>query len=133
VPSDRGIKNRPIFVIDDDWAVLRSVQRLLSAHGFDARIFGSVEAFRALPDPSGGLCLVLDVDLNGSCGIELSRQLAASGSSLPVIFMTANDTDHVRKDAIDAGCLAFLPKPFSSQSLLQAIGEAVAHWMRRKI
>ena len=126
MPSDKVIKHRTVFVVDDNRAILSSVQRLLKAHGFDAQTFDSAEAFRALPDPGRGLCLVLDVDLNGSSGIELSRQLVASGRSLPIIFMTANDTVLARKNAMDVGCLAFLTKPFSSQSLLKAIGDAVA-------
>jgi FixJ family two-component response regulator len=126
MPSDKEIKHKPILVVDDDLMVLRSIRRLLKAHGFDVQIFDSAGAFRALPDLDGALCLVLDVDLNGASGIELSRQLVGSGSSLPVIFITANDTDHVRKNAMDVGCLAYLMKPFSSQSLLKAVGDAVA-------
>ena len=125
MPSEKAFRDRPVFVVDDDAGVLRSIQRLLKVHGFDARTFGSVDAFRALPDPDAGLCLVLDVDLNGSSGIELSRQLTASGSLLPVIFMTADQRTHVRRTAIAAGCLAFLTKPFSSRSLLGAIDRAI--------
>jgi FixJ family two-component response regulator len=125
VPGDKRHNHKPIFVVDDNRTVLDSVQRLLKAHGFDAQIFDSAEAFRAWPDPDGGLCLVLDVDLNASSGIELSRQLLASGSSLPVIFITGNDTAHARKSAMDVGCLAFLTKPLSSQSLLKAVSDAI--------
>ena len=120
------MSHRPIFVVDDDHGVRRSIQRLLRVHGFEVRTFDSVEAFRALPNPEEGLCVVLDIELKGSSGIELSRRLAASGSLLPVIFMTANYAEHVRKRAIDAGCIAYLKKPFSSQSLLRAIHKAVA-------
>ena len=125
MPSEKGFRDRPVFVVDDDAGVLRSVERLLKVHGFDARTFNSADAFRALPDPDAGLCVVLDIDLNGSSGIELSRQLRASGSLLPVIFMTANETTHVRRSAVAAGCLACLTKPFSSRSLLRAIHRAI--------
>jgi FixJ family two-component response regulator len=58
-------------------------------------------------------------------GIELQRRLAASGSKCPVIFMTANDDEATRNEAVDAGCVAYLRKPFARQVLLDAIGNAV--------
>jgi hypothetical protein len=59
-------------------------------------------------------------------GIELQRRLVASGSKCPVIFMTANDDEATRNEAVDAGCIAYLRKPFARQVLLDAIGKAVA-------
>ena len=85
-------KDKIIFVVDDDSALRRSLHRLLSAHGFDARTFDSAEAFCASANPDDGFCLVLDINLKRSSGIELSRQLAASGSPLPIIFITGNDS-----------------------------------------
>jgi FixJ family two-component response regulator len=64
--------------------------------------------------------------LGGISGIELQRRLAASGSKCPVIFMTANDDEATRNEAVDAGCIAYLRKPFARQVLLNAIGKAVA-------
>ena len=67
---------------------------------------------------SGATCLLLDIHLGGISGIELQRQLAASGSKCPVIFMTAIDDDATRQEALDAGCIAFyvshLPRSFCS-------------------
>jgi FixJ family two-component response regulator len=110
-----------VFVVDDDVAVLRSLERLLNASGFSAEVFESAEAFSESADTDHGLCVVLDVNLKASCGIELRRRLAASGSTLPVIFVTANDSEHVRRTAIDAGCVAYLRKPFPAKSLFDAI------------
>jgi FixJ family two-component response regulator len=118
--------NKIVFVVDDDPALQRSVQRLLKAHGFDAQIFDSAEAFCASANPDTGQCLVLDINLSGRSGIELSRQLTALGHSLPIIFITGNDTEYIRTAAIDTGCLAYLHKPFSAQSLMDAIARAVA-------
>jgi FixJ family two-component response regulator len=115
-----------VFIVDDDPAILRSLHRLVTVHGFACQTFNSAETFRAFANPNEGLCLVLDINLSGSSGIELSRILAASSSSLPIIFMTGNNDDHVRKEANDAGCLAFLTKPFSARSLLDAIDLAMA-------
>jgi FixJ family two-component response regulator len=121
VPTDKTV-----FVVDDDLQLLRGIARFLKAHGFHPQTFDSAEAFCSSANPDKGLCLVLDINLSGRSGIELSRQLAASGSSLPIIFITGNDAEHVQKSAIDAGCLAYLPKPFSAQALLNAIDKAAA-------
>ena len=110
-----------VFVVDDDIAVLRSLERLLNASGFYAEVFESAEAFSESAVPDHGLCVVLDVNLKATCGIEFRRQLAASGSTLPVIFVTANDSELVRRTAIDAGCVAYLRKPFPAKSLFDAI------------
>jgi FixJ family two-component response regulator len=120
------LPNKTIFIIDDDAALLRSLERLLGALGFHPLVFDSAQAFCASANPQDGRCLVLDINLNGSSGIEFRRQLAASGSSLPVIFITGNDSERMRKDAIDAGCVAYLSKPFAAQSLLDAIGKITA-------
>lgn len=125
MPGEKRFDDGPIFVVDDDAAVSRSIQRLLKAHGFDARTFDSAAEFRAVPDPNAGLCLVLDVDLKAESGLELSHQLSASGSLLPVIFISANATRHAQRSAVASGCLAYLTKPFSSRSLLQAIDRAI--------
>jgi FixJ family two-component response regulator len=71
-------------------------------------------------------CLLLDIHLGGISGIELQRWLAASGSKRPVIFMTASDDEATRNEAMDAGCIAYLRKPFAGQVLLDAIGKAAA-------
>jgi FixJ family two-component response regulator len=71
-------------------------------------------------------CLLLDINLSGISGIELQRRLAASGSKCPVIFMTAEDDEATRNQAMDAGCIAYLRKPFARHALLDAIGKAVA-------
>ena len=124
--NDKAPDEKLIFVVDDDSALLRSLHRLLEAHGFAPRTFDSAETFCASANPDEGLCLVLDINLNGRSGIELSRQLAASGSSLPIIFITGNDVEHVRKDALGAGCVAYLRKPFAAKFLLDAINRAAA-------
>jgi FixJ family two-component response regulator len=120
------LPNKTIFIIDDDVAILRSLERLLKAHEFHPVVFDSVQAFCAAADPQDGLCLVLDINLNGRSGIEFRRQLAASGSSLPVIFITGNDSELVRKEAVDAGCIAYLRKPFPVRSLLDAISRVAS-------
>jgi FixJ family two-component response regulator len=115
-----------VYVVDDDAGMLKGIERLLKASGFDAEVFESAEAFHDRANPSNGLCIVLDVQLGGMSGIELSRELTQRGSALPVIFITANDNDTTRKATRDAGCVAYLPKPFPAKSLLDAIERATA-------
>jgi FixJ family two-component response regulator len=115
------LHDKIVFVVDDDVGILRSLKRLLNASGFRTEVFESAEAFRDAAVPEHGLCMVLDINLKAASGIELRRQLTASGSTLPVIFVTANDSEQVRRTAVDAGCVAYLRKPFAAQSLFEAI------------
>jgi FixJ family two-component response regulator len=115
-----------MIVVDDDPGFLKSVARLLSVNGFDVRTFVSAEALLDSHFAGIATCMLLDIDLGGISGIELRRRLAAAGSSCPVIFMTAIDDDVTRKEAMEAGCIAYLKKPFPPQLLLDALGKAVA-------
>jgi FixJ family two-component response regulator len=112
---------RTIAVVDDDASLLQSLNRLLTAHGFRVQTFASAEMF--LDDIAGceADCLVLDIHLGGISGIDLQRQLIASGRKLPVIFMTAIDNDGTRQEAIEVGCIAYLGKPFLAKLLIDAI------------
>ena len=82
---------RVVAVVEDDPSMLKGVRRLLSAHGFVTEAYTSAEAFLERAAVSEAGCLVLDINLGGISGIELQRRLAAAGSRLPVIFMTAVD------------------------------------------
>jgi FixJ family two-component response regulator len=115
-----------VIVVDDNSDFLKSVARLLTVHGFAVRTFTSAEALLDKNDLHTAACLLLDIHLGGISGIELQRRLVASGSRCPVIFMTANDDDATRKEAIAAGCIAYLRKPFAPQLLLDAIRKAAA-------
>jgi FixJ family two-component response regulator len=115
-----------VIVVDDDAGLLKSVARLLSHHGIENRTFASAEALLESDGVQTATCLLLDIHLGEISGIELQRRLAASGSKLPVIFMTANDEEATRNNAMETGCIAFLRKPFAGQILLDAIEKAVA-------
>jgi FixJ family two-component response regulator len=117
------IRRKVVSVIDDDPAMLKAIERLLSAKGFDVEVFASAEAFLA-GTASKATCLVLDIHLDGISGIELRRRLTASGSRLPVIFITALDDEASHKEAIEAGCVAYLRKPFLAHLLMGAIDKA---------
>ena len=115
-----------VIVVDDDAGLLKAVARLLAHDGIQSRTFASAEALIDSGSTQSATCLLLDIYLSGISGIELQRRLAASGSKCPVIFMTANDDETTRNDAVDAGCIAYLRKPFARDVLMDAIGKAVA-------
>ena len=117
---------KTVFVVDDDRSTLRGVQRLLRQHGFASVLFDSAEALRNQRDFSTAFCIVLDINLKDESGIELRQQLKASGVSLPVIYITGNDSHATRTAAIESGCIAYLTKPFRAQSLIEPIEKASA-------
>jgi len=114
-----------IFVVDDDPSMRLGVKRLLNKHGFETELFDSVEDFHERADVGRPDCLVLDIKLRNGSGIALRRELANSGISVPAIFITANDSDHTRKAGADTGCVAYLTKPFSGKTLIDAIEKAI--------
>jgi FixJ family two-component response regulator len=116
---------RTVAVVEDDPSMRRSIERLLNAHGYQTEGYASAETFlgRDSANPIG--CLVLDIHLGNMSGIQLRRQLRDSGFSLPVIFVTAVDDDALEAEARDAGCLAYLHKPFAANLLLSAIHDAM--------
>jgi FixJ family two-component response regulator len=124
--TDMMAQRSVVIVVDDDPSLLKSVARLLAHHGIDSRTFASAEALLESDSVQTATCLLLDIHLGGISGIELQRRLAASGSKWPVIFMTASDDEATRNEAMDAGCIAYLRKPFAQHVLLNAISKAVA-------
>lgn len=115
-----------VFVVDDDPGILKGLKRLLREHGYDSLLFHSAKAFRDHDDFAGAICVVLDIQLDGESGIDVRYWLSEAGVALPVIYITANDSDKVRKDAIDSGCIAYLTKPFAAKSLIEPIERAAA-------
>jgi FixJ family two-component response regulator len=119
-----GRKNL-ISLIDDDESIRRTTTLLIESFGFHAAAFESAERFlksEQLPKTS---CLVIDVQMPGMNGLQLQSYLAAAGCKIPVIFITAHDDKESRQQALQAGAVAFLGKPFSDELLLQAIRGAL--------
>jgi FixJ family two-component response regulator len=116
---------KTVAVVDDDRSMLVGVERLLNAYGFATKVFASAEAFLDPAAAAGADCLVVDIDLGGMSGIELRRRLADRGCAVPIIFMTALDDEATRARALDAGCIAYLLKPFPSRCLIDAIKIAI--------
>ena len=118
--STLGTSHR-VIVVDDDPGMLRALQRVLQLHGFETEVFSSAEGFLEGAHLDDATCLVLDVHLQNISGIDLRRQLTRSGHSLPVIFITAVESEATRKAALESGCVAYLHKPFPSDRLIEAI------------
>jgi FixJ family two-component response regulator len=112
---------RTIAIVDDNPSLLQGLSRLLSAHGFRVQTFASAELFLEDIAKCEADCLLLDIHLAGISGIDLQRQLTSSGTDLPVIFMTGIDNAATRQEAFDAGCVAYLRKPFLAKLLIDAI------------
>jgi FixJ family two-component response regulator len=104
---------------------LRGLKRLLTASHFKPELFNSGEELLMRNDTDNIGCIVLDIHLKGMSGIEARRRLSARNSKVPVIFMTAHDGAAIRKEAMEAGCAAFLRKPFSGNVLIGAIRRAM--------
>jgi FixJ family two-component response regulator len=118
------MKRKLVAVVDDDPAMRMAMARLLSALGYGTELFGSGKAFLNAAPSSEAACLVVDIQLGDISGIEMSRQLAADGRKVPIIFVTACDDETIRREATEFGCVAYLKKPFSSDQLIEAIVKA---------
>ena len=117
-----------VHVVDDDPDFRRGLERLLRAHGLKVKAFGSAEEFVAQGACEEVGCLILDIHLSGISGIELRHRLAKDpGFKIPVVFVTAMDSQAVRAAAVDAGCIAFLQKPFPGKVLMDVVSRALAH------
>jgi FixJ family two-component response regulator len=115
-----------VFVVDDDLGMLKGLKRLLRQHGYNSVLFSSAEAFQNHDDFESACCAVFDINLNNESGIELRHRLKAAGISLPVIYITANDSPTVRMAAIESGCIAYLTKPFRAKCLIEPINRVAA-------
>ncbi len=120
------MKYKPLIaVVDDDQSVREALENLISSVGFEVKLFASAEAFLDSDAPLQTDCAVLDVRLPGISGLELLRRLAADGQSIPVVIITAQGDDKARAEAVAAGAIAFLKKPFNEEVLLAAIDSAL--------
>ena len=115
-----------IFVVDDDASLRASLQDLLESVGLRVAAFTSAQEFLRSPRPEVPSCLVLDVRLPGLSGLELQRQLAVGDLVLPIIFITGHGDIPMSVQAMKAGAVDFLPKPFRDQDLLDAVHRALA-------
>jgi FixJ family two-component response regulator len=121
-----------IHVVDDDESLRASLLDLLAAAGFEVRGYASTGAFLLDPPPDRAGCLLLDVRLPGPSGLDLQAALQRQGVALPVIFMTGHADVPTSVRAMKAGAVDFLEKPVERDTLLDAIGRALAHEASRR-
>ena len=116
-----------IAIVEDDVGMREALGRMLKTAGYDARTYGSAEAFLE-SGASGNLgCLIADIHLPGASGIDLQRRLREDGQAGPVIFITAHDSALFRREADELGAIAFLAKPFEGRLLVKAVDKALEH------
>ena len=116
----------PIAIIDDDESLCRSLGRLLRQSGFHPYLFLSARDFLDSPDRAGLRCLLIDVQLGDASGIDLHRQLLATGDATPVIYITAHTDPAVRSEAQSLGCAGFFLKTDPASAIVEALRRVTA-------
>jgi FixJ family two-component response regulator len=115
-----------VFVVDDDASMRESLCFLLQSVGLACSAFSTAEAFLAACDPAQPGCLVLDLRMPGMGGLALQEELGARGIAIPIIFVTAYGEVSTAVRAIKGGAIDFLEKPFSDQTLVDRVSQALA-------
>ena len=113
-----------VFVVDDDPRVRESLTSLISSIGLQVAVFGSAAEFMESEKPDAPACLVLDLQLPGTNGLELQQQLT-DGDAPPIVFVSGHGDIPSSVRAIKAGAIEFLSKPFGEEELLRAIDAAI--------
>ena len=126
------LKGRPmldvgpiVFVVDDDISVRESLELLIRCEGWRPETFSSAQEFLARPRPLVPSCLVLDYSLPGLTGLELQKRIAVERTEMPIIFITGHGDVPMTVQAMKAGAVEFLTKPFKDDVLLTAIWAAL--------
>src|SRR5881296_366803 len=116
-----------VFVVDDDVSVRESLELLIRNAGWQPELLATAQEFLARPRAHAPSCLVLDVTLPGLNGLELQRRIAADRTDMPIIFITGHGDVPMSVQAMKAGAVEFLTKPFGDEVLLSAIRSALEH------
>jgi len=116
---------RVVFVIDDDVAVRETLSSLFRSVGLRVELFGSTREFAQIEVPDAASCLVLDIRLPGLSGLDFQAELAKSDIRIPIVFMTGHGDIPMSVQAMKAGAIDFLSKPFRDQEMLDAVVRAL--------
>lgn len=114
-----------ISIVDDDIWARDGVRELVESLGYGARTFESAEEFLESGALEETACLITDLQMPGLSGLDLQRVLKAKGYGIPIIFITAFPDERRRSNALDAGAVGFLSKPFEERSLIDCLALAV--------
>lgn len=124
VTSDADVP--AVHVVDDDAGLRTALDSLFRSMGYPTRLYGSAAEFMASGASGGAGCLVLDIRLPGTSGLDFQQQLADAGVTMPVILMTGHGDIPMTVRGMKAGAVDFLPKPFREQDMLDAVAAALA-------
>jgi RNA polymerase sigma factor (sigma-70 family) len=113
--------NSIVFVVDDDASLREALKSLIRSVGLTVELFGSTQEFLNRKRPEVASCLVLDIRLPGTSGLDFQRKLAEANIFIPIIFITGHGDIAMSVRAMKAGAIEFLTKPFRDQDLLDAI------------
>lgn len=126
-PMNRVISQEPwVYIVDDDRPLRESLGSLLRSVGLQVQLFASAAEFMHFPRPDLPSCLVLDVRLQGTSGLDFQNELVATRINLPIVFMTGHGDIAMTVRAMKAGAVDFLAKPFREQDLIDAVCAAHA-------
>ncbi len=118
-------KPKVVAVVDDDESVRSALQGLMKAAGFPALVFSSAEEFLNSGQQRHTACLIADIRMPGMSGLELQSKLNADHLRIPIIFITAQGDEKMRMQALRAGAVEFLTKPFDDEGLLYSVRAAL--------
>ena len=118
-------ENRLVAIVDDDDSVRGTLKELLRAAGFLSQTFESAEDFLGSGHRQDTACLITDIRMPGMSGLELQARLNAERCKIPTIFITAHGDEEMRFQALRAGAVEFLPKPFDDEILIESVRAAL--------
>lgn len=121
-----------VFIVDDDAAFREALLRLFRSIALRAEVFGSAAELLAAELPNVPSCLVLDVRLPGLSGLDIQAELAKTGVHIPIVFMTGHADIPMSVEAMKAGAVDFLTKPFRDQAMLDAVAKAIERDRQRR-
>jgi FixJ family two-component response regulator len=123
-------KNKLVSIVDDDESMRVALHGLLKAVGLPAQAFASAETFLESGQQHETACLIADIRMPGISGLELQAKLNADRCKIPTIFITAHGDSEMRMQALRAGAVEFLTKPFDDEVLLESVQAALESWAR---
>jgi FixJ family two-component response regulator len=110
-----------VAIVDDDQSIQSALKDLMESAGLSALCFGSAEEFLESEERNQAACLIADIRMPGMSGLELQAKLKAEGSRIPIIFITAQGDAKMKMQAMKAGAVEFLSKPFDDEVLLEKV------------
>ena len=127
------IANALVYVIDDEMPMRKAIGRLSESEGYSVEIFSGAQEFLARPPHAGPSCVVVDLNMPELNGLELQRALAKSGRAEELVFITGGPSVPTCVQAMKAGAIDYLSKPFGDEDLLSAVEQALVHSSERRL